>query len=384
MQKINLIQFLPYFPPHKWWLETVAEEIWIYWEKNNLWKCINIITSFNQNNEIIENEKIVLNWEVIWYIKYWVENLVIPSFEIINNFPVYKIWSKKYKLIKKYLKEKISNNQKSFRIITHTRFFLTSLIWWKFARKNKIKWVHIEHWSDYVLLSSKLRTKIAYIYDRIIWKWIFKNVDNILAISDASKKFILKEFWEREINVFYRWLDIDFENIIEKSWEIKIVFIGRLVKLKWVELLVKAYKNTNLKIQLIIIWDWEEKKYLEELSKWKNIKFLWIKNKDFVIDFLSKSNCILVNPSYQEWLPSSVIEWLLTENIVLASNVWWTKEISDEKDLILFKKWDIVDLEEKINYSIENYNLLKGKSKEKVKEKFSWEKNILKLYSYIK
>jgi hypothetical protein len=48
---------------------------------------------------------------------------VVPSLEIINNFPVYKIWDKKYKIIIKYLKEKNINI-----IITRTRFFLTSLI----------------------------------------------------------------------------------------------------------------------------------------------------------------------------------------------------------------------------------------------------------------
>ena len=38
---INLIQFLPYFPPHKWGLETVAEELWNYYAKNNYWEVLN-------------------------------------------------------------------------------------------------------------------------------------------------------------------------------------------------------------------------------------------------------------------------------------------------------------------------------------------------------
>ena len=40
--KINLIQFLPYFPPHKWGLETVAEELWNYYAKNEYGKVLNI------------------------------------------------------------------------------------------------------------------------------------------------------------------------------------------------------------------------------------------------------------------------------------------------------------------------------------------------------
>jgi hypothetical protein len=48
--------------------------------------------------------------------------LVVPSFEIISNFPVYKIWSKEYKLIIKYLKEKIYNSSKSSGALTSAKF----------------------------------------------------------------------------------------------------------------------------------------------------------------------------------------------------------------------------------------------------------------------
>jgi hypothetical protein len=62
------------------------------------------------------------------------------------------------------------------------------------ARKFKLKWVHLEHGSDYVKLSSPFKNKISYLYDRIIGKWIFKHADQVLAISKASKKFIVQEF----------------------------------------------------------------------------------------------------------------------------------------------------------------------------------------------
>ena len=201
-EKINIIQFLPYFTPHKWWLETVWEEVGKYWVKNNFWFFINITSNFEQDYYIINDdyEKIIFKWEIIWYKKDWYEVLVVTSFEIINNFPVYKIWSKKYKFIKQYLEE--IEQEQNCRIITHTRFFLSSLIWWLFARKNNIKWIHIEHGSDYVKLSSKLYSYLSIIYDKIIWKWIFKKADKILAISDASKKFILNNFINRKIEVF--------------------------------------------------------------------------------------------------------------------------------------------------------------------------------------
>jgi hypothetical protein len=383
MKKLNIIQFMPYFPPHKWWLETVWQEIWTNWSKHDLGVFINVVTSFNQEWEI--DNLVIFEWENIWYKKNNITHLVIPSFEIINNFPMYKIWDKKTKLVFEYLKEQInvSSEQQEWLVITHTRFFLTSLFGWIFARKNKLKWIHIEHWSDYVKLWSKFKSKISYIYDRIFWKWIFKKADIVLAISEACKNFIQNKFINREVRVFYRGVDLWKINI-NKSWDIKIVFVWRLVKLKWVDYLINAYKNTLIKNELIIIWDWDEMQNLKNISKELNISFLWFKNRDFIIDYLSKNNFILVNPSFQEWLPTTVIEWLMFWCPVLASDVWWTKEISNKNDLILFEVWDMKSLEEKIIDTLNNYDNLKWLSFEEVNKKFSRESNIFNLYNLIK
>ena len=384
MKKINIIQFMPYFPPHKWWVENVWQEIWIYWIKNNLWNFINIVTDFEQDLFLNDRnyEKIIFENEVIGYKINNSIHLVIPSFEIINNFPIYKFWDKKTNLIFNYLKLYLKEN-KNIRIITHTRFFTTSLIWWIFAIKNKLKWIHIEHWSDYVKLSSKIKTKLSILYDRIIWKWILKKSDLVLSISNASKKFILNNFINREIFTFYRW--IDFSNIkIEKSWDLKLIYVWRLVNLKWVSDLIESYKELGINNELVIIWDWEEKNNLKEKSKWLNIKFLGYKNKDFIINYLSLNNFILINPSYQEWMPTTVIEALSTWNPVIASDVWWTKEISNKKDLILFKAWNRKELSEKILYWIENYNWLKWLSFDLINKRFKRDKNILKLYNLFK
>lgn len=356
--------------------------MWAHRKKQNIWKCTNVITNFDQKIGIEKNTKIIFQWEVIGYKKDGVENLVVPSFEIINNFPVYKMRSKKYKTIKKYLKKRIWNNSRDYRVVTHTRFFLTTFIGWVFAKKNNIQWAHIEHGSDHVELSSYLNTKIAYCYDRIIGKSIFKKADTILAISNACKNFIQWKFIKKNVQVFYRGIDIKTPEI-KKQGEVKFVFVWRLVKLKWVNLLIEAYKKSELKNKLIVIWDGEEKSSLKKISEWSNIEFLGQKDKAFVVDFLSKNNCILINPSYQEWLPTTVIEWLLTWNIVIASDVWGTKEISNQEDLILFESWNKEELARKILLTQKKYKKLQGKSKEDVRKKFNWRNNILNVYNFI-
>lgn len=366
-EKINLLQFSPYFPPHKWGVETVAEEIADYWTKKWYGEVITITFDVGQD-------------KTNHYTQKWYQVFLLPSFDIIANFPVPKIWKREFWKVLKELKNYILQNQNT-RIISHTRFFLSSFIAGLFARKNKIQWIHIEHGSDYVKLSSKIKSKISYIYDKIIWKWIFKKADKVLAISEACKNFIIQEFIEREVEVFYRWMS--FDNIpekIEKKWELQFVFIWRLVKLKWVEDLIDAYKKWNFFQKLVIIWDWEEKKYLEEKSQWMNIEFLWFQKKDFIYNYLQENNCIFINPSYQEWMPTTVLEALMNSCPVIASDVWWTSEILNWKDLHLFKAGNIWKLIEKIQFSIKNYDSLKWKSFSEIKWKFDRENNIQNLF----
>ena len=408
---INIIQFMPYFPPHKWWVETVWEEIGKYWIKNNFWEFINVVTDFEQSPHLIfpqgrEVEQVVFEWEVIWYKQKWYEVLVCPSFEIINNFPVFKFWNKKYKLIIKYLEEKTSPQfsptgegvEQNWRIITHTRFFLTSLIWWIFAKTNKIKWIHIEHWSDYIKLSSKIKSFLSVIYDKIIWKWIFTKSDRILAISNACKKFINKEFVNRKVNVFYRGLDLPnqikiYEDLNEKfKWKKIIWYVGRLYKWKNVESLIKAFykldDSVKSSLQLVIVWDWEDFDRLKVLDVENKVYFTWIKSFEEALSY-QKQFYIHIHPSSPGW-------WLAT-TLLQAMNLWcmivatpneWAKEvIEDNKNGFLLENDNIEEIKRGIELVINNFDKKEKFSEENkkiIEEKFKWENNIFNLYDLVR
>jgi len=396
--KISIIQFMPYFPPHKWWVETVWEEIWKYWIKNKLWNLINIVTEFDQRKFIKNDNIIFYKWEEIWYYNDWYEILVVPSIEIINNFPVYKIWSKKYKLIIEYLLWKISTEYNSFRVITHTRFFLTSLIWWLFAFNNNIKWVHIEHWSDYVKLSSKIKSYISFVYDKIIWNWIFQKADIVLAISNACKEFINRDFTNRNINIFYRWIDFS-NNIIETEilskkfrWKKIIWYIWRLYKWKNVESLINAYylldDNIKNNYQLVIVWDWEDFKRLKKMNIDNSIYFTWWKSFWEALSY-QKQFDIHVHPSSPwGWLATTILQamnlWCM---IVATPNEGAREVIIDNKNWFLLKNDSIEEINRWINRAILNLGSsenFKKENKKNIEEKFSWKNNIFTLYNLIK
>ena len=212
------------------------------------------------------------------------------------------------------------------------------------------------------------------------------SADTVLCISQASKNFVEKEFWRTDCDIWYRWMNLENNLIKKNSNDIKVIFIWRLVKLKWVsDLLHAIVKIQNLEIE--IIWDGEERNNLHKLCEklWisHRVKFLWFKERDFIVKYLSENNCIVINPSYQEWLPTTVIESLSTKNVSIASNVGWTSEISDKEDLILFHAGEIELLAEKIKYALQNYFTLEWKSYSDVLKKFGMTESMNSLYNKI-
>lgn len=250
--------------------------------------------------------------------------------------------------------------------------------------------MHIEHGSDFVKLNSWLKSFIALVYDKTIWKWIFKKADVLVAISEAVKTFIQQKFINRPVEVIYRGVELNYcrDSHLNKklSKGIKIWFIWRLVKLKWVDQLIEIFdrliKDWIRNVSLNIVWDWDERPYLEKEVKerWltEYVKFWGMVSKEIIVTKLLPDLDIVVNPSCQEWLPSSLIDALLFDVVVVASDAWWTPEISDKADLLIHKVNDLDDFYDKLKIAIENCNELKGKSVMSIKRRFDWNKNIMK------
>lgn len=378
---MNLVQFLPYYPPHKGWLETVAKELSHEWVKSGYGKAINISMDVDQDyhnpllNYIFDDKG-----NKIWYIEDKVIVYLIPAIDIVSNFPLPKIWTYQCRFVLKQAKLFQADV-----LQTHTRFFLSSWMGWIFARKNKIKWVHIEHGSDYVKLGSKFKTFVARLYDKSLGSWTLRKADKVVGISKRVQDFVAKEFGVKNSVLIYNWINIQ---PVEKqdNWPIiKIWYVWRLVNLKWVDYLIKVFtilvsKHDN--IWLEIVWDGDEKnKLLQLANNHPKIRFLWFQERNFIIQSFLPQIDILVNPSWQEWLPTSVIEGLICECVMVATDVGWTVEISDKDDLIIVEKWNLESIEKWIEFAIKNYKDLKWLSKQSVIHDFDWKVNIEKYYN---
>lgn len=172
------------------------------------------------------------------------------------------------------------------------------------------------------------KSLFANAYDYTLGKLCFSTADQIVAISQANLPFIQK-FCKTPIEVIYR--GIDFPQLTKKKKkadQIFIGFVGRLVKLKGVALLISAFSELIKEIpelRLKIIGNGPEKdslqKQVQELNLQDKVSFLGFQEQEKVQNELLPKFDLFVNPSFQEGLPTTVIEALLAETIVVATEV---------------------------------------------------------------
>ena len=363
MKKLKIVQFLPYFPPHKWGLETVAEEFSKYFISEKCWEVLNVTFSVGQ--------KSLQSYEQDGY-----KVFVLPAFDIIHNYPFPKFWTPQFRSVLKQVKKRNPDI-----IQTHTRFFLSTFLWGVCAKLWKKKWVHVEHGSGLVKGLVRWKSWISNAYDYTLGKLCFNSVHEIVAISKWNLPFITR-FSKTVTKVIYRGLDFpEMRRKEKKTDQVSLGFVGRLVKLKGVDLLISAFADLvveNPYLTLQIVGDGEERASLEEQVKNLGlegvVQFLGFQEKEEIQQRLLPSWDVFVNPSLQEGLPTTVIEALFAQCITVATDVGWTREIADGEDFILVDPWDLEALKRGLNQALVLVWKVNWVSYQQVRERFDWKR----------
>lgn len=362
---MKIAQFLPYFPPHKWGIETVAEEFSTHFVNEEHGAVMNVVFSVGQESLLDYQEN---GYEVV----------IIPAFDIIPNYSFPKFWKKQFRSALKKVK-----TWNPDVIQTHTRFFLATFLGGICAKLWEKKRVHIEHGSGFVQWLAWWKAAISWLYDHTLGRLVLRAADALVAISWGNMPFI-RRFSKAPVEVIYRGVDFPLlEKIEKKSDHIVIGFVGRLVKLKGIDVLLSAFAWLQADfphLLLHIVGDGEERGRLESqvnaLNIWDKVRFFGFQEKSKVQSDFLPSFDVFVNPSLQEGLPTTVIEALLARCVVVATDVWGTREISDQEDLILVPAGSVEALKLGIKRAIENYRSFQGRSFDEVRERFDWGKGV--------
>lgn len=254
-------------------------------------------------------------------------------------------------------------------IITHTRFYPLSVAGGMIAKSKGIPWLHVEHGTAQVRYSNPLVNIGARTFDATAGRWILRNA-TVAGVSKASCSFA-KKFGAKRCEVLYNGVDTKFFAGSKAHKGIQIAYVGRLIQEKGVQDLLRAVKGLNIRVVVI-----GKGPYESELRKLGG-KCVGEKDAAGVREILLKSD-ILVNPSYGEGLPTSVLEGGSMGLAVVATDVGGTGEIiSDSRNGLLVHPGSVHELKIAIQKLVKDSKLREkyGKALQKtVREKFDWNK----------
>ncbi len=372
---MKILVFCPYYPPHTGGLETHSDEF----NKSLAQNGVEVVV-FTPNIPYVENTE-EIRFGRVHIIRY-------PAFEIIPNYPVPKFWHPTFwKLLHSLFRSDFDI------VISRTRFFLSSLLAFFYAKTKGTKWIHIEHGSDFVKLSSSFKTIIAKVYDYIFGKLIFRCSDLNVSISHAVQKFVAL-FDARTSPIIYRGLD--FESIdtaipdttFQKKYPGKIILAttARLYKWKGVDNTISSIRELPEKIRsqiiFLIIGSGEDYHRLQTLGEGLPIELLGNLPRERVMSILKATDIYIHSSLPGGGLSTSLLEAMYCECAVIATPNEGADEIVEhDKNGILIESSSTEEMGTAIKELVHNVTKRKAFSdtaKRNVGERFSWNTSIKK------
>lgn len=238
-----------------------------------------------------------------------------------------------------------------------------------------------KYWFEYL---GKLKGSLGYLIELIVTHLPSK----IISVSEQTTEGLITKLKVSKNKIITIPNAIYFEEFqkIKEGEKSDLIFAGRMLSHKNVDVLIKAVARLNSKIKCIIIGDGPEKERLENLVKElgldKNIIFKgFIENHDDVLSLI-KGSKVFVSPSTREGFGITLIEANACGIPVVTTN----HKDNASKNLIGKGNGFVCELDEKefskkINECLKNSKNMKQDCL-KVAKKYDW-KNIIKKFEEV-
>ena len=212
----------------------------------------------------------------------------------------------------------------------------------------------------------------------------------VAATEDIAKKFIKRKTIVLNNFPVKGMIEKAHPPSIKKEKNI-IIYVGGLSKIRGIKEIIQAMEHVNINCELWLIGKFENEEYYEEcknLSSWKRVKYLGFKKLDEVYGYIKLADIglAILYPikNYLTSLPVKAFEYMAFGKPIIMSDFKYWKEIFSECALFV-DPYNPKQISEKINYLIENKAIrekLGENGKELIKNKYSWEKEEIKLFKF--
>lgn len=321
-------------------------------------------------NKLVEKLKVKYNITIVTT-KLGTEKRIEENGNVkVYRLNVYDTFMNRYAIIKKdkWYKEVIQKIKKvdyNF-CVCQTRFFPMSLIGVKFAKKNSIPVMVIEHGSSHFTVNNKILDFFGLIYEHVITSIIKSKCKLYYGVSNRCVLW-LKHFKINANGVLYNSVEKDDYNKYKNyklfdNENINICYAGRLIKEKGLYELCEAFNRIYDKNKNVVLHIAGDGPILDDLkSKYSNSNIIFLGKLDFENVMKLYNSCdIFVYPSmYPEGLPTSILEAGLMKCAIVATDRGGTVEIIKHKKNGLICEENIESIYNNLKYLIDNPDVLK-------------------------
>jgi colanic acid/amylovoran biosynthesis glycosyltransferase len=324
----------PYYRPHVGGLETYVEELHeALWATGRV-EAITVVTP-SLPDGAAEREAEPNGTRIARY----------PAFEAIPNFPVPRFASRGWR---RAWRE--GSEMRPDVVVGHTRFFIAAFAALVHARRLRVPYVHVEHGSDFVQMSRWWAGAAARIYDHSFGRLVLRRADAVIAISAAAADFV-ERLAGVEATVIHRGLPLARLTAAQPSPEASalaagrplIAYVGRLIDGKGVADLVDAVAALPNDVLCAIVGDGPCRPDLEARAQphGERFHFTGYLPEDEALAWVRSAD-VVVNPSYTEGLPTTVLWAAALGRGVVATDVGGTSEVvTDETSGLLVAPRDV-------------------------------------------
>ena len=233
---------------------------------------------------------------------------------------------------------------------------------------QRAKWGKFAQW--YILLGEKMAVKYA---------------DEIIVLSKGVQQYFWNTY-KRKTKFIPNGVNIAQKrtaNLITKEFKLSgndyILYVGRLVPEKGLEYLIKAYKGVKTSKKLVIAGGSSDTNGFEQ--KLRNLangneKIIFTGFvQGNILEELYSNAYIYVLPSDLEGMPLSLLEAMSYGNCCLVSDIEECTSVVEE-NAIIFKKGNISDLRNKLQFAIDSEEVVKkieNVSAKFICQKYNWD-----------